>query len=156
MHTRFVDSRGNGDYYKRLIPIDKTGRPLFAKIQGHSVCAPNKEGEMLIICSSVIEDAHRANAMLAAVKDATEIKFPVPLDEYKELFSDREGPYNGARKKAIVHWVAKHLRSSTRGKSHAVKQHTRGVQEFKIDGLRVRLSPNTEVDRASGSGRTQS
>jgi hypothetical protein len=145
MHTRFVDSSGNGDYCKRLIPIDKTGRPLFAKIQGHIVCAPNKEGEMLVICSSVIEDAHRSNAMLAAVKDATEIKFPVPLGDYKELFSDREGPYSGSRKKAIVHWVAKHLRSSTRGKEHAVKQHTRGIQEFKIDGLRVKLSPNTRL-----------
>ena len=94
------------------------------------------------VAASMIEDSHRSNTMLAAVKDATEIKFPVPLDDYKDVFADRDGPMNGARRKAIVHWVARHLRNSIRGKEHSVKRHTRGVQEFTIDGLRIRLTPN--------------
>ena len=142
MHTRFVTGNGVGEYIKRVVPIDKNGKTLLAQAQGHNVCAPNKEGEMLIICASVIEDAHRANTMLAAVKDATEIKFPVPLDDYKYVFANRDGPMNGTRRKSIIHWVARHLRHSTLGNEFAVKKHTRGVQEFAIDRLRIRLTPN--------------
>ena len=141
IHMRFMTQNGRGKYFKRAVPLDKTGAPLLAKIGGHVICAPAFEGEHLILCASVIEDAHRANTMLAAVKDATEIKFPVPLDDYKDMFAERDGPMNGARRKAIVHWVARHLRHSTRGNEFAVKKHTRGVQEFTIDGLRIRLTP---------------
>lgn len=144
MHMRFVTNNGAGEYYKRVVPIDRNGKPLLAKVQGHNVCAPNEEGKMLVLCASVIEDAHRANTMLAAVKDATEIKFPVPVDDYKDIFSDRDGPMTGGRRKAIIHWVKKHLRQSTLGKQHEVKRHTRGVQEFTFDGLRIRLTPNAE------------
>ncbi len=144
MHFRFVTGNGAGEYYKRVVPIDRNGKPLLATVQGHSVCNPKLEGGMLVLCASVIEDAHRANTMLAAVKDATEIKFPVPIDDYKDVFAERDGPMNGARRKAIVHWVARHLRHSTRGNEFAVKKHTRGVQEFTIDGLRIRLTPNAK------------
>ena len=142
MHERLVAPSGRGDYIKRLVALDKNGVPLPTQIQGHWVCIPRIEGATLILCASVIEDAHRANTMLAAVKDATEIMFPVPLDDYMDVFSDRDGPMNGARRKAIVHWVAKHLRRSVKRNEHEVKRHTRGVQEFVIDGLRVRLTPN--------------
>ena len=145
MHMRFVTGNGAGEYYKRVVPISRDGKPLLAQAQGHNVCTPNLEGEMLVLCASVIEDAHRANTILAAVRDATEIKFPVPLDDYKDVFAERDGPMNGARRKAIVHWVAQHLRHSTRGKEFAVKKHTRGVQEFIIDGLRIRLTPNAQA-----------
>lgn len=146
MHMRFVTGNGAGEYYKRVVPIDRNGKTLLAQVQGHNVCAPGEEGQMLVLCASVIEDAHRANTMLAAVKDATEIKFPVPLDDYKDVFAERDGPMNGARRKAIVHWVARHLRHSTRGNEFAVKKHTRGVQEFTIDGLRIRLTPNASLN----------
>lgn len=142
MHMRFVSANGSGEYYKRVVPLSRTGAPLLAKVQGHNVCTPRLEGEMLVLCASVIEDAHRANTMLASVKDATEIRFPVPLDDYKAVFAGRDGPIKDGRRKAIVHWVAHHLRHSTRGKEHAVKKHTRGVEEFMIDGIRVRLTPN--------------
>ena len=142
MHVRLVAPNGAGEYYKRVVPISRSGSPLLATVQGHNVCAPRIEGVTLVLAASVIEDAHRAGTMLAEVKDATEIKFPVPLDDYKDVFADREGPMNGARRKAIVHWVAKHLRHSGRGKEYEVKRHTRGVQEFTIDGLRIRLTPN--------------
>jgi len=142
MHSRIVDMSGGGEYVKRLIALDSVGRPLPVKIQGHLVCSPKHEGEALIMSASLIEDAHRSGTMLAVVKDATEIKFPVPLDDYKYVFSDRDGPMNGARRKAIVHWVGRYLRHSTRGKEFAVKKHPRGVQEFTIDGIRIRLTPN--------------
>lgn len=142
MHMRFVSSSGTGEYFKRVVPLSRTGAPLLAKAQGHNVCTPRLEGEMLVLCASVIEDAHRANTMLASVRDATEIRFPVPLDDYKAVFAGRDGPMKDGRRRAIVHWVAQHLRNSTHGKEHAVKKHTRGIEEFMIDGIRVRLTPN--------------
>lgn len=144
MHARIVAQTGSGEYIKRLVALDARGNPLLVRMQGHVVAAPQREGESLILSASLIEDAHRANTMLAAVKDATEIKFPVPLDDYKDVFAERDGPMNGSRRKAIVHWVARHLRHSTRGNEFAVKKHTRGVQEFTIDGLRIRLTPNAQ------------
>lgn len=141
-HMRFVTQSGHGEYIKRAVPLNKAGSPLLAKAGGHVICAPDLEGANLILCASVIEDAHRANTMFAAVKDATEIKFPVPIDDYKDVFADRDGPMNGARRKSIIHWVAKHLRNSSQGKVHEVKRHTRGIQEFTCDGLRIRLTPN--------------
>ncbi|MFM7010973.1 MAG: hypothetical protein ACKO0Z_16900 [Betaproteobacteria bacterium] len=145
MHERLVSPDGRGEYVKRLAALDSKGRPLPTLMQGHIVCGPKDEGVVLVMCASLIEDAHRANTMLAEVKDATGIKFPVPIDDYKHVFAERDGQMNGARRKAIVHWVARHLRHSTRGKEFAVNKHTRGVQEFTIDGLRIRLTPNAEV-----------
>lgn len=142
MHVRFVDASGNGEYYKRAVPFNKKGAPLPAKAQGKLICAPRVEGEYLIIMASIIEDAHRKQTMLASVKERTEIKFPVPLGDYRKVFIEREGPLSGTRRKAILHWVAKHLRRSTTGVVHNVGTHTRGVQEFVIDGMTIRLAPN--------------
>ena len=141
-HFRAVTQNGSGEYVKRLVALDRAGKPLPVWISGHCVCAPKVEGASLILTASVIEDAHRTNTMLAALKDATEIKFPVPIDDYKDIFAERDGPLNGSRRKAIIHWVARHLRHSPRGKEFTVKKHTRGVQEFTIDGLQLRLTPN--------------
>lgn len=141
-HFRAVNYTGKGDYVKRVVAIDRVGKPLPVWVQGHCVSTPKIEGESLILTASIIEDAHRSNTMLAALKDATEIKFPVPIDDYKDVFSERDGPMNGSRRKAILHWVMRHIRHSTRGKEFAVKKHTRGVQEFTIDGMRIRLTPN--------------
>ena len=142
IHGRCVTQAGRGEYVKRLAALDSRGACLLVRMQGHVVASPKREGVGLMLAASMIEDSHRSNTMLAAVKDATEIKFPVPLDDYKDVFADRDGPMNGARRKAIVHWVARHMRNSIRGKEHSVKRHTRGVQEFTIDGLRIRLTPN--------------
>lgn len=149
LHSRIVRVDGFNVYQKRIVPLSYRGIPIPAMFKGCVMCSPLHEGKALIQCASAIEDAHRANTMLAAVKDATEIKFPVPIADYKTTFAEREGPMNGSRRKAILHWVSKHLRNSTRGKEHAVKRYTRGVQEFTIDGLRIRLSPNTEREATS-------
>lgn len=143
VHRREVNADGSGNYWKQLLPLSKTGAMIPAIYGGVALCNEHLAG-VLYLSASIIEDSKRSHAMLAAVKDAAEIKFPVPIDDYKDVFSDRDGPMNGARKKAIIHWVAQHMRHSTRGNEHEVKRHTRGVQEFTIDGLRIRLSPNAE------------
>lgn len=147
MHIRSVMGNGQGEYFKRVVPLDRSGSPLPAKLNLDWVCTPIREGSALIVDASIIDDAHRANTMLAEVKDATEIKFPVPLGDYKALFAEREGPMNGSRRKAIVHWVAQHLRNSCRGNEFEVTKHTRGVREFHIDGLTIRLTPNQSAAR---------
>jgi hypothetical protein len=150
IHNRIVRVDGTGIYWKKLVALNSKGEHLPTFLQG---VPTSSKSDVIDICigASVIEDAHRANAMLAEVKDVKELKFPVPIDDYKNVFANREGPMNGSRRKSIVHWVAKHLRHSTENKLHEVKRHTRGIQEFVIDGLRVRLTPNAQV-QAAGEG----
>lgn len=142
MHFRQVTPNGLGDYRKRVIPFDKNGNPLVALVQKNIVCSPTTEGACAVVCASIKEDSHRKNTMLAHVKDATEIKFAVPIDDYKSIFSSREGPYSGNRRKSILHWVKNHLRKSSIGNEVEVKKHLRGIQEFTIDGLKIKISPN--------------
>ena len=141
MHYRKVLSNGAQLYQKRAIPVGVKGNVLPAKIQGNWICG-DEDASSFIIMSSIIEDARRANTMLASVKYMTEIKFPVPLDAYKEVFSIRDAPMVNGRRKAIIHWVSKHLRASTRGKLHDVNKHTRGVKDIVIDGIRINIEPN--------------
>jgi hypothetical protein len=146
MHFRNVNTNGLGEYVKRIVPFDKMGRPLPAKIGDAWACSPEKEGAAAIISCSIVEDAHRSGSILVSVKDAKEIKFPVGLDAYKEAFALRDGPMSGDRRKAIVHWVSKHMRRSHKGNSHDVKKHTRGVLEFEMGGLQLKLDPKASQD----------
>lgn len=145
MHTRYVNTKGQDQYFRRIVPISKTGETLMSVYGGKPLCNPINEGECLIMCCSVIEDAHRANTMLAAIKSDNEIKLPVPLGDYKELFSGRDGPFIGNRKKAIVHWVAGHTRKTRNGEFSSVKKHTRGIQKFTMDGINVTITPNRAI-----------
>lgn len=143
-HVRFIASNGAETYLKRIIPVNKNGCALPAKIQGQFVCSPRYEGETFNLIASVIEDAHRANTMLAKISEECEIKLPVPVDDYKAMFFDRDGPMANAKKKAIIHWVAKHLRKSTKGNMHEVKRHVRGVDKITIDGITISIIPNND------------
>lgn len=144
-HYRIIRPDGNSSYQKGFIPLDSSGRAVFAKMDGLIVCRPDESTLNLCGACSIVEDANRSNAMLASVKDAVEVNFPVPLNAYQEIFALRDAPMSMAgRRKAIVHWVTQHLRHSTRGNEFAVKKHTRGVQEFTIDGLRIKLTPNAQ------------
>ncbi len=133
---------GVGEYVKRIAAFDKKGNFVPAMIQGHGVGVPNIEGVSAIIAASIIEDALRSNAMLASVKDVAEIKFPVPLDDYQEIFSDRDGPFIGSKKRSIIHWVAKHMRKSRSGNVHDVKKHVRGIDKFEIGGMKISIKAN--------------
>ena len=140
-HYREYTQGGKPFYQKRLAIFDKNGRPLPAKKYSHWVSYDN--GIDTILHASLIEDALRAESMLATISDVSELKFPVPLDSYKELFIIRDAPLTTAgRKKAILHWVAKHLRTSPKGKESQVKAHTRGVDTFDLAGIKVTLTPN--------------
>ncbi len=123
---------------KRVAVFTKEGSLLYAKKNSHIV----SDGDIAILNASIIEDATRANSMLACVSDAVTIKFPVPYDSYKELFIVRDSPLTEAgKRKAILHWVCSHMRSG-RKKDHLVKQHTRGINSFSMGGIRIEISPN--------------
>lgn len=143
-HFRIIRPDGSGTYQKRYAAISRDGGALLVKRGPYVLSDPNESTFMITTLCSLVEDAQRTNAMLASVKDAIEVHVPVPLDAYKEVFALREAPMTpSGRRKAIVHWVASHMRRSTNGSEHKVIRHTRGVEEFTIDGLRVRLTPNS-------------
>jgi len=143
LHFKFIDIAGNVVSKKRIVPFSKAGTPLLTKYMGNFVCDPRHEGMHSIICCSIIEDALRTNAMLATIKDHCEIKLPVPLDSYKEIFALREDPrHENGRRKAILHWVRSHLRKHKSGKVSKVDKFNRGIHEFDFDGLTVTLEPN--------------
>lgn len=143
-HLRIVSSGLDGSYIKRAVPIDSNGNVLPALYQKATICGARERDSIILSCS-IIEDSMRSNAMLASVKEQTEIKFPVPLDDYQEIFLSRDGPKIGNKKRPIIHWVARHLRNTSRGNEHKVKKHTRGLQEFLIDGLSIKITPNRVI-----------
>jgi hypothetical protein len=143
MHQRFTSMKGDTQYYKRAVPISKSGKILPAFVNGHIVCGPLMEGAVLNVCCSLIEDAQRTGIMLASVKEEREIKFPIPIADYKEVFLDRNGPFLGSgKKKAIIHWVSSHLRKRKNDDHVLVSKHIRGVQSFLIDGISIVISPS--------------
>jgi hypothetical protein len=143
MHQRFTSLKGDTQYYKRAVPISKSGKILPAFVNGHIVCGPLEEGVVLNLCCSLIEDAQRTGIMLASVKEEREIKFPIPIADYKEVFLDRNGPFLGSgKKKAIIHWVSSHLRKRKNDDNVLVRKHIRGVQSFLIDGISIVISPS--------------
>jgi hypothetical protein len=92
---------------------------------------------------SLKEDAHRTNTMLASFTEHVQIKMPVAIDNYKEIFIGRKAPLTQkGRKKAIIHWVAAHMRDTKNRKCCEVKRHIRGIQEFEIDGMKIKITPN--------------
>jgi hypothetical protein len=148
MHHKLIRDDGCSVYQKRIIPLDSQGRALPAKIQNAFVCSPDAEGDSVVLCTSLIEDAHRPNTMLAEVKDSVTIKFPVPINEYKDVFFARDEPLTpSGRKKAIVHWVAQHMRKKKDNDITAVKKHVRGVQHITVGGVSITITPNDVVER---------
>jgi len=145
---RHVYTAGKRKEVRSIMVLDKLGKiiPTTMAVLHGSTLSDSKglEHTHNILCRAcgIIEDAHRSNAMLATVKDGKEIKFPVPLDDYKEVFSNRDAPLANGKKKAIVHWVAKHLRQTPTGKTTTVKKHVRGVKDIMVDGLTINIQPN--------------
>lgn len=146
-HYREIFESGASTYFKRVCAISKSGKPVQCLIEGSRGSGANMEGEQAVIAASVIEDAHRHDALTATISESGSIIVPVPLGEHKELFALRDAPLTpSGRRKAILHWVASHTRK-TRGDSPiTVQEHTRGVREFSIDGMTVRLEPNRRQD----------
>lgn len=144
LNSRIVFTAGKRQGVNTVIALDKLGRVIpstFTLKRGEKVSDPTRTDLVCMACS-IIEDAHRSNAMLAAVKEGKEIKFPVPLDDYKEVFYSREAPLANGKKKAIAHWVAKHIRQTPTGKTTTVKKHIRGVKDIVVDGLNINIQLN--------------
>lgn len=143
IHFRYIFLNGASSYLKRVIAFTESGKqaPVKTRAGNVLVCTPS-EMAAAFIPVSVIEDAHRAQTMLATVSDASEIKFAVPLDDYMGMFSGRNAPMQNGRRKAIIHWVASHLRKRRDKDPVKVKKHTRGVDQIEIDGLKISILPN--------------
>lgn len=141
MHTRDIGQSGSDFYGVRVAAINKSGRPVVTSIQGTRDAGSNAFFNQLVLAASVIEDNHRSGTFLAKVSDSVGLAFAVPDGDHVELFKLRDGPYQGSRRKAIMHWVAGHVRK-TATKDAKVREYLRGVTEFDIDGLHVRLEAN--------------
>lgn len=138
-HSRFILPNGHSDYAKRVAAIDKNGRPVRAIIEGtknQSNMGP--DGIALVIAASIVEDSMRPGVFTATVSDSVGVTFPVAQGHHLEIFKLRDGPLSGSRKRPILHWVASHIRSRNSSEFN-VREHLRGVHEFTIDGMNVRL-----------------
>lgn len=141
IHFRKLNGEGAGEYNRSMVGVTTQGKPTKVLIPKGSKPG-NEELETLSLVASVIEDARRPQTMLAEFVDGASLVMPVHLDDYLELFSIRDAPLTPAgRRRALLHWVATHKR---RKKTRTVKvaEHLRGVSEFTVDGLTVRLTPN--------------
>lgn len=149
-HYREAFPDGRNIYNKRVAAVDKHGNPVNTIIVGsHGAPHPSgPEGVAIIMAASVIEDCNRSGAIRCDLTDHNTIIAPIPMGAQKPLFAMRDGPMTGAgRRRAILHHVIGHARRSTRGNVHDVRDHFRGVDEFTVDRLHVRLSAN---DRDAG------
>lgn len=148
LHWRNIYPSGRSTYFRRVTAAAASGAPIPCVIQGSN--GSGNESVSLILAASIMEDVARTGCFTTTVQDGAGIVFPVPYGAQVELFKLRDGPVlPGGRKKAILHWVAKHLRQ--RGeKQFPVKEHTRGVHDFTVEGLRVRLDPNDDVSTVTG------
>lgn len=142
-HWRTVFPDGRSHYFRRCAAVSPKGAALPCLIQGtRNSGSGNVDGNSLVLSASIIEDASRTGCFTASVRDTAGIIFPVPYGAQIELFKLRDGPMTqGGRRKAILHWVAKHIRRRGDAES-AVREHIRGVHEFTVDGLNVRLTAN--------------
>lgn len=137
-HLREIYADGSSVYFKRVAAIGKTGRPVNCIIEGTRDQGSTPDGQYLILAASVIEDAHRPDTFLATVRDDTGVMLPVAQGAHLDVFRLRDGPMSGGRRRALLHWVAAHTRR--RGACEfPVKEHLRGIHEFTIEGLAVKL-----------------
>jgi hypothetical protein len=137
-HYRMIFPTGQSEYYKRLAAVDKNGNPVLTIIEGtHDQCNV-ADGQYAVLASSIIEDAHRPGTFKATVTDSVGLVFPVQQGHHLDVFKLRDGPFTGTRKRPLLHWVAKHLKRN-RTKEWPVSEHLRGIHEFSIDGMKVKL-----------------
>lgn len=142
VHQRDIYADGRSTYQVRPAAISKSGRPVPVAIMGTSGAGALADSENLVMAASIIEDAHRSDALTATVSSNVALRFPVPIGDHKELFAMRDAPLTAdGRRKAIIHWVAKHARATRRGRTE-VRAHWRGARSVTVEGLTVELSTN--------------
>lgn len=142
-HYREISPDGAATYSHRVAALSASGDPVPVVIVGSNGGPGPSESRQAVMAASVIEDAHRTNALTATVRsDRSAIVLPVALGDHADLFALRNAPLTQAgRRKAILHWVRRHLRHTT-GATTSVKPHWRGIRELTLDGLSVQLQTN--------------
>lgn len=142
VHFRRLTGEGCVEYNRAMVGVSVGGRPTPVLIP-RANASGSSEVEMLVMAASVIEDAYRANTVLAEFSDGARLLMPVSVDDYLDLFKLRDAPLTpSGRRRAILHWVASHKRRKVNKPAVQVREHLRGVEEFTTDGLTVRLTPN--------------
>lgn len=142
LHIRRSLPSGKQGYRQRVVGLDRAGG--FVPVMHAGTAAGTRDDHaMLILLASVKEDTYRASAMTATITDGMELSFSVPLSDYQRVFSQRELPVyeKSGRRKAIVHWVAEHIREAN-GRETTVQKHVRGVKDITLDGLKFRIDEN--------------
>jgi len=139
VHGRSITSTGQEEYFQRVAAISAKGVPLPVCFVGSKGAASRTDSQSAVLAASIIEDAHRPNAILATVQEHATLCFPVPLGAHKELFSLRDAPLTpSGRRKAILHWVSRHVRRKKTAIT-PVSEHWRGVKEIVMDGFKITL-----------------
>ncbi len=139
VHGRIITSTGQEEYYQRVAAISAKGTPLPVCFVGSKGTASRNDSEVAVLAASIIEDAHRPNAILATVAEYAKLCFPVPFGAHIELFSLRDAPLTpSGRRKAILHWVSRHVRRK-KAVVAPVSAHWRGVKELVMDGFKITL-----------------
>lgn len=126
--------------------LDKKGRPAPTSIGGRNEPLSKKNGEQIILASSIVDDCKRSKAITATIKIDSEIIMPIGLEMYKDALILRDAPTTATgRKNPILHWVSQHKRYYKSGKVSDISQFKRGVVEIIIDGITLSLSLNGDL-----------
>jgi hypothetical protein len=142
-HSRTIDANGGEVYTKSMLGLSPSGKAVPVIIPG--VGCSGGHFQMLTLAASVIEDSRRPETVSAEFTDGATLVIPVDLEDYQDLFALRDAPLSpSGRRKAILHWVAKHRRRHRSGPIQ-IPAHQRGVHQFVVDGLTVRLTPNARL-----------
>ena len=109
MHGRIVAQTGAAWYIKRLVALDARRNPLLVRMQGHVIRRTATRREADIECFVYWRRAPGQHDVCGGERRHRDQSFLVPSTIPQGRFAVRDGPMNGARRKAIVHWVARHL-----------------------------------------------
>jgi hypothetical protein len=103
-----------------------------------------EERGMTVMVCSLIEDAHRVDAVRLIVSEGdVSLCIPVKYGAHLDALALRDAPMTSrGRRKAVLHRVREHLRA-TLSEDAKVRAHTRGVTEVTFDGMRIAIEPNT-------------
>lgn len=94
-----------------------------------------------VTAASLLEDSRCNYFFTVTITAVISITTYVLPDAVKELFKLREEPKTDTgRKRPIIHWVCKHLRSLPVNFGYVeIPEYLRGITEFDIDGFHVKI-----------------
>lgn len=136
-----IGPNGVEDTSSNYIAISKSGD--FSKIRyENQIVKENIEyNEMqAVLAASLIEDCSRKGQWHVEIFAGKSIKISTNGAEILDLFSSRKGPHAISKKRPLLHWVASHSRRKKNNAKVTIPKHLRGITEFEIDGLGVRIT----------------